>query len=144
MVQNDLESFAKSAGGRRPLLHAIAIQEIGEHLSVGRAHATHVPGSIFAAATVYYAVVLAHLMDVKVPLDVIWDDAWADPLSSPEEIGLSSTVWDTQLFVLDRTPMGPQLEPRNLSFSLHTLLAILRAVSSQWGVCYEMIDIIQS
>jgi hypothetical protein len=138
--QIDLHACVESINGRRALLHAIAIQEIVENIPVGRAHAIHMPGAIFAAATIYSVRCYLDLSSIIVPPVIDWHDVWhLDRGSTRQSLSGSATESDTSLFLKDSyiSPASAQ-SPRNLFFDLNTLQIILRAFSSRWGVSGEM------
>jgi hypothetical protein len=70
----DLIRWANTDDGRRALLRAVAIQDIIKRLPRGRAHAIHMPSSLFAAATVYSVFSLARLVTVKLLSAIDWKD----------------------------------------------------------------------
>jgi hypothetical protein len=144
----DLDEWARSVDARRTLLHAISIQDIAERLPIGRAHATHVPTSIFAAATVYCALSTVGQTNVASPESVDWDEVWYGDDNAiamdPSITVTASLSSDSKLFV-QGLPLGDAKAPsRNLRYSLLTLQMIIRNMSSQWGVSQEMLNIFQS
>ncbi|OQV05806.1 Fungal specific transcription factor domain-containing protein [Cladophialophora immunda] len=70
----DLAAWVITPAARSALLHAMAIQEIIEQLPRGRAHAIHMPSSLFAAATVYSVFALGGQPALKIPSTVVWQD----------------------------------------------------------------------
>ena len=136
----------------------MAIQEIGERLLVGQAYPTHAPASLFAAAMVYCAMTLAELQEVRVPREVAWGEVWDEVRGGLAVVNASgvvsgggdpttATTSACRVFVQEgQCPPSSNVpvHSKNLSFSLHTLQAILRAVSCQWGVCHEMLGMIES
>jgi hypothetical protein len=71
---DNLVAWVGTPAARVALLHAMAIQEIVEQLPRGRAHAIHMPSSLFATATVYAVFALAGTPALKVPCSVVWQD----------------------------------------------------------------------
>lgn len=70
----DLSAWVATPAARIALLHAMTIQEMVEQLPRGRAHAIHMPSSLFAAATVYSAFALGGQPTIKIPCAVVWQD----------------------------------------------------------------------
>ncbi|KAK5221266.1 hypothetical protein LTR72_006826 [Exophiala xenobiotica] len=71
---DNLVAWVGTPAARIALLHAMAIQEIVEQLPRGRAHAIHMPSSLFATATVYAVFALAGTPALKIPCSVVWQD----------------------------------------------------------------------
>ena len=140
----DLDEWSCSVDARRALLHAIAIQDIAERLPMGRAQATHVPASIFAAATVYSALSTVRQVTVAAPESIDWDEVW--DCDDHNMLGHANTVnlSDGKAFVWGNPRSDAKAKSRNLRYSLLTLQSILRNVSSQWGVSHAMLNVLQS
>jgi hypothetical protein len=140
----DLDEWSCSVDARRALLHAITIQDIAERLPMGRAQATHVPASIFAAATVYSALSTIRQVTVVTPDSINWDEVWDCADHNMLGHGNTANLSDGKAFVLGNPLSGTNVKSRNLRYSILTLQSILRNVSSQWGVSHAMLNVLLS
>jgi hypothetical protein len=136
----DLARWATSDDARKALLHATAIQEIVEELPRGRAHVIHMPGSLFAAATVYSVFALAGLPAVKVPSTVIWQDVLLTN-SGEHNFALGANS-DTKRYIRGEQLSGTSGASRNLLYGLNSMQKLFRCLFSQWGVAYDMENVI--
>ncbi|PVH72705.1 hypothetical protein DL98DRAFT_609856 [Cadophora sp. DSE1049] len=145
-VDVDLVSWANTEDGRRALLHAIAIQEIVEQLPRGRAHVIHIPGSLFASATVYCVFSLAGQTAVNIPSIVDWPSVLSSGYESSEAIpAASSNIAETRKYIRGEYAviLGSQLaESKNLLYELNSMQKLFRCLSSQWGISYDMEPVI--
>ncbi|KAJ6179693.1 hypothetical protein N7519_010154 [Penicillium mononematosum] len=145
----DLVKWANSEDARRAVLHAVAIQDIVEQLPRGRAHAVHMPSSLFAAATIFVVFSLAGVATVNLPRNTVWQDA----LLSHSDLNLGNedirprSGSETKRFVEDGNgasslplPIGGSV--RNLLYELNSMQKLFRCLSSQWGIAHDMEDII--
>ncbi|OQE25878.1 hypothetical protein PENFLA_c008G07164 [Penicillium flavigenum] len=145
----DLVKWANSEDARRAVLHAVAIQDIVEQLPRGRAHAVHMPSSLFAAATIFVVFSLAGVATVNLPRNTVWQDA----LLSRSDLNLGNEDIrprpgsETKRFVEDGNgasslplPIGGSV--RNLLYELNSMQKLFRCLSSQWGIAHDMEDII--
>jgi hypothetical protein len=145
----DLVKWANSEDARRAVLHAVAIQDIVEQLPRGRAHAVHMPSSLFAAATIFVVFSLAGVATVNLPRNTVWQDALlshSDLNLGHEDIRPRSGS-ETKRFVEDGNgasslplPIGDSV--RNLLYELNSMQKLFRCLSSQWGIAHDMEDII--
>jgi hypothetical protein len=140
----DIYSWVSTNNARRALLHAIAIQEIVEQLPRGRAHAIHMPSSLFAAATIYAAFSLAAVHTVKAPLNVSWHEVLLDldqPYFTLAEMSNPAMVSDTVKFVRGE-PFYGMGGNRNLQYELNSIQKLFRCLYSQWGIAYDMESVV--
>lgn len=138
----DLVAWARTEDARRALLHAVAIQDIVEQLPRGRAHVIHMPGALFAAATVYSVFSMAGFTTVHLPRTVDWKDALfteVDPCVILGQLSGSAASSDTRRFVRgEQTNGGSFTTTRNLLYELNSMQKLFRCLSSQWGVAFDM------
>jgi hypothetical protein len=145
----DLVKWASSEDARRAVLHAVAIQDIVEQLPRGRAHAVHMPSSLFAAATIYVVMSLAGGATVNLPRNIVWQDALlthSDLNLGDQDIRPPSGA-ETRRFVEggSRTPslrLSTSGGVRNLLYELNSMQKLFRCLSSQWGIAHDMEDIV--
>jgi hypothetical protein len=138
----DLVQWANTHDGRRALLHAVAIQDIVEQLPRGRAHAIHMPSSLFAAATVYSVFSLAGLISVSFPSTIDWKDvlcATNDPCVDLAELSGIAVSSNTTRYIRDPyTPDLGTLTTRNLLYEFNSIQTLFGCLSTQWGVAHDM------
>lgn len=133
---NHLESWTKSTEGRKALLHGIAIQDIAQRLSIGRAYGAGTPAAVLAAGTIYCAFCTADQHDVALPRHVNWNLVadWDDDYAHGEN---SLQVEEFRAFFQGKKlPSG--YRRLNLRLSLYQLQTTLRTMSAQWGIAEEM------
>lgn len=143
----DLREWANSVEARRALLHAVAIQDLAEDMTLGRAYPVHAPASIFAAATIFCAYSRFGQSSITIPVDPDWDAAWAcettDQQRGVANVGqVDLETSDSHRFVLGNYPSGGKTKTRNLRYSLLTLQMILQMISTQWGISHDMLAIL--
>jgi hypothetical protein len=141
----DLVSWANTEDARRALLHAIAIQEIVERLPRGRAHVIHIPNSLFSSATVYCAFSLAGLTTVNLPSSVDWQSVLSSGYESVPVIGSSECDGsETRRYIKGELAslVGNAGAAQNLLYELNSMQKLFRCLSSQWGIAYDMEDVI--
>lgn len=147
----DMVKWAHTEDARRALLHAIAIQDIIEQLPRGRAHVIHMPSSLFAAATVYFVFCLAGVATVRLPGNIIWQDALltrSDLNLESDDMRLPSLSGsETRRFVESgRTDYsyssGSVGAVRNMLYELNSIQKLFRCLCSQWGIAFDMEEII--
>lgn len=147
----ELDAWACTADGRRALLHAFSIQDLAESLTLGRTSPAHFPASVFAAATIFYAFLSCGYTTMTTPEDVDWTIAW----TSQEKGGTQMThghaladseAWscDSYRFVKSHDVFNGKTKLRALRFSLLSLQMILQMIAPQWGISYDMLDILSS
>jgi hypothetical protein len=134
-----LRVWARSVGGLRALLHAIAIQDIVKRLPLGQSHAIHIPAAIFSAVTIYSAHCLAGSPTVVIPDPVQWQDVWSVEMSDnfPVFDSVVSTFLRGKLSNAERNT-----STRNLLYDLNSVQITLGSISSRWGVSNEMDEIL--
>lgn len=129
----DVAKWVRTEDARRALLHAIAIQDIIEQLPRGRAHVIHMPGSLFAAATVYFGFCVAGVPAVRLPT-VIWDEA----VESSHSVEMSETA----RFVQTGRAGGQGAAVRNMLYELNSMQKLFRCLCSQWGIAFDMEEVV--
>ena len=140
----NLKEWTETLGAKRALLHAIAIWDILQDLPFGRAHAIHVPASIFTAAVVYCAFCVAGVPVLQIPSVKNWPVAMGIGLDSSrnptygEEIELTDFL--TQQYDTLRSPGTPI---RNLLYDLCSLPVYLKNLSNPWGIAGSMAEILE-
>jgi hypothetical protein len=137
---------------RRTLLHAREIQRIASQLPIGLAHDPHVPGAVFAAATTYAAFALAGKSRILFPITVDWNVAVVSfnshtNVHGDEQGNFTSGLDPTTAFI--RGTLGAVSPSNNavmvdISYEMNTIRLLLRGLSSQWGVCAEMEEVVDA
>lgn len=143
----DLGNWVTTAPARIALLHAMAIQEIIEQLPRGRAHAIHMPSSLFGAATIYAAFALAGSPALKVPSSVVWQDVLMEAqVGDDSYLSLSDLVntnTDTARYIRGETLYGTNVTSRNLLYELNWIQKLFRCLFAQWGVAFDMEGVVE-
>ena len=128
-------SWALSEDARRALLHAIAIQDIVETLPRGRAHAVHMPASLFAASTIYAAFALSEVITIKLVNEVDW------PMVMDDTDISGFSVWNTKRYIKnDGAYFG---STRNMVYELNSMHKLMGCLKTQWGVAYDMENVVE-
>ncbi|OBT60758.1 hypothetical protein VE03_10869 [Pseudogymnoascus sp. 23342-1-I1] len=137
--ESGLVVWAESEGGRRALLHAMAIQELVDRLPLGRAHTIHLSAAVFAAASIYSARCMAGKASVAVPASIRWEDAWGVDSAHASFDDVPARGNDTNVFMQGGyvASLGKSVV-RHLTYELNSLQIILRSISLRWGVSHEM------
>jgi hypothetical protein len=144
----DLASWPTTPAARQALLHAMAIREIVEQLPRGRAHAIHVPSSLFSAAAVYSVFALGGGFVVKIPSTVTWPAAFLDV--RPNEV--NSPVYgnsammaesDTARYIRGDHLQGADVTPKHLLYELSSMQNLFGWVTEQWGLAYDMEAVVE-
>lgn len=140
----NLSQWTTTNNARRVLAHSIAIQELVEQLPRGRAHAIHMPSSLFAAAVVYAVFTLAGIPSVRVPASVHWQDiVSADTVSSHVAVtGVSPSTSDTQRYIRGEPLIGRSVVTRNLLYELNSMSKLFRCLCSQWGIARDQAEVV--
>jgi hypothetical protein len=136
----DICRWAATSDARKALLHAIAIQDIVEELPRGRAHALHMPSSLFSAATMYATFSLSAKHTVKVPSRVVWSDILLDVdqhAFALVEMSNPALASDTVRFIREE-PLFGMGSNRNLLYQLNSIQKLFRCLYSQWGIAFDM------
>ena len=144
LVDLDNNEWTSSSDGRKALLHAIAIHDIVEQLPRGRAHAIHMPSSLFSAATVYAAFSIAGSHTVKVPYTAVWDEVLVEldePFLDLAQFSSPELDSDTIRFVRGKSLFGIGAR-RNLLYDLNSIEKLFRCLSSQWGIASDMEEVV--
>ena len=134
----DLPELASSPDGRKALLHAVAIQHIVEQLPRGRAHAVHMPSSLFAAGTIYGIFSFAGQTNVRLPSSVEWKDV---VLAASD---LQNVHNETAHYIhSNRFTSGPNTTTsRNVLYELNSVQKLFGGLATQWGVSAAMEKVI--
>ena len=145
----DLAFWSTTPAARSALLHAMAIQEIIEQLPRGRAHAIHMPSSLFAAATIYSVFALGSQPSVTIPSTVTWQDVMLSDTPgdtySPPFYSLPNSVieTDTVRYIRGETLKGLNATSRNLLYELNSIQKLFRCLVAQWGVAFDMEAVVE-
>lgn len=137
-ASEDSTDWTQSVGGRRALLHAVAIQDLAGRLYLGRAYAASTPSTIFAAATVYCAFCHAGQAEIRVPGQVDWRLVY---VNSTFEKDVASNISSYRQF-LQGDELQSSYKSIHLRHSLYQFQAMLQTISSQWGIAGEMRDLL--
>lgn len=132
--QFNLPEFVSKIEGRKALLHAVAIQEIVEQLPRGRAHAVHMPSSLFAAATIYGVFSFAGHPHVSTPASIEWDDVVL--ANVPAQGGHSATTRFVQSGQMAIYPAATN--SRNVLYELNSMQKLFSGLATQWGIASDM------
>ena len=136
----DLLEFVSSPAGRKALLHAVSIQNTVEKVPRGRAHALHMPSSLFAAATIYGVFLFVGQTNVRLPGPIEWKDAVL------EAGDLQHLHHETAYFIQSsRTSHGPASTgtSRNVLYELNSIQKLLGELAAQWGVSEHMEKVVK-
>lgn len=164
----DMVKWTHTEDARRALLHAIAIQDIIEQLPRGRAHVIHMPSSLFSAATIYFVFSIAGIATVRLPGTIVWHDALltrsdlnlgdnhhdirtssatsSSSISTPAALSPNSS--ETRQFVesgragLSMPSAASAGTVRNMLYELNSIQKLFRCLCSQWGIAFDMEEII--
>ncbi len=144
----DLATWMTTSAARSALLHAMAIQEIIEQLPRGRAHAIHMPSSLFAAATVYSVFALGNQPAVKIPSTIIWQDVLLndkahDLYSSLYSLPTIGVETETARYIRGEAMQGLNATSRNLLYELNSIEKLFRCLVAQWGVAHDMEAVVE-
>ncbi|KEF56339.1 uncharacterized protein A1O9_07920 [Exophiala aquamarina CBS 119918] len=124
--------WTQSPKGRRALLFAIGIQDLAERLPVGRVTAPSMPPAVFSAATIYCAYCRAGQADVVVPQELDW--AIIAGVEGHNDGPIASKCRQ----FIETQRLQPGFRRLNLRHSLYQFQAMLRAMSTHWGIAEEM------
>jgi hypothetical protein len=141
----DICRWVVTSKARKALLHAIAIQEIVEELPRGRAHAIHMPSSLFSAATIYATFSLAGVNIVKVPSTIVWTEVLLDLNEysfNPPQLLNTASASDTIRFIRQE-PLFGAASNRNLLYQLNSVDKLFHCLSSQWGIAIDKEKVIE-
>jgi hypothetical protein len=132
----------------------MAIQELVEQLPRGRAHAIHMPSSLFSAATVYSVFTLAGQPVLHIPCTVVWQDVLSSgrqttsnsylslsDLSTSSQIPLHET--DTLRYIRGDVLYGSSGTSRNLLYELNSIHKLFRCLYAQWGIAFDMESVVE-
>ena len=140
-LEIDLISWPRTPDGRRALLHAVAIQGIVEDLPRGRAHAIHMPSSLFASATVCATFSLAGANTVNLPSTVSWEEI----LTPSERHRGVPEPSETYRFIQgepDSTTVAFGAY-RNLAYEFNSMQKLFGCLATQWGVAAQMGEVVR-
>lgn len=144
--ETDIITWVHTEDSRRALLHAIAIQNIVETLPRGRAHVIHIPSSLFAAATVYCVFSLGGQTSVNTPTIVDWQTALSTNFNSSLMPGQPDSISQSETKRYMRgeyaSVFGKIGTTQNLLYELNSMQKLFRCLCSQWGIAYDMADVL--
>jgi hypothetical protein len=141
----DLGAWVSTEDARRALLHAFTIQDHAEALDLGRSYPAHLPASLFAAAAVYFAFSKFGPSNVTAPSIPDWNAAWGTRRHNAQNLTTTQLASsDSYSFVKGYHLATEKTKSRNIHYSLLTLRMLLQTVSLQWGVAYDMLDILST
>lgn len=137
-------AWLQTEAAHAALLHASQIQTIVSQLPFGSAYDIHVPGAIFAAATIFSTYALAGYSKVAMPLVVDWRVVLLSH-SAPSSPTNTETMWTTSQFLASTyTSQENGTIIRYLSYELSSMRMLLRSLSLQWGVTQEMDEVLDA
>jgi hypothetical protein len=141
------KDLSNTAEARRALLHSVAIWEILQELPFGRAHAIHVPASVFAAAIIYTSFCLAGTSIMSVPAVADWERIMSIDLESiNDRLSDHNQGLDQQIrqYLTQEHDSSKTMRPkRNLLYDLNLLPIYLKGLSKPWGVAATMEEIVE-
>jgi len=146
----NLSRWTISSEARRALLHAVAILNLSENMTLGRAYPAHLPACLFAAATIFTAHCRYGEQSMAIPAEIDWEVVWNHSrnvdgyLSSTDSSDPLVRSSDTFKFVADGGNLKGEIKTVNLRYSLLTLQMLLQAISSQWGISHDMLPILST
>ena len=145
----DLSEWGNTINGRRALLHATAIAELSQELTLGRAHAAHLPMAIYASAAVHTAMLVAANRSNRKPIIGVphihsWEEVWASNPSEGAHDHDPADQNEVQAFLaaVQLVP-GRQWSRRNLADDLNGLHLVMEQLRPYWGVSSTMSLIIR-
>ncbi|KAH7116126.1 hypothetical protein B0J11DRAFT_539292 [Dendryphion nanum] len=147
--------WINSDRARRTLLHASEIHHIASQLPLGSAHDPYIPGAVFAVATTYAAFALAGFTRVVFPRSVDWAVTVLLPKQDPKNQqdgdwgggDVDVVEKNTVRFirgVLEDEVEGKATLVRDLSYELSSMRLLLRGLTLQWGVSFEMEKVVDA
>lgn len=142
----ELLHWTSRTEARVALLHASAIRDILTEIPLGHVHAIHIPGSLFAAATIYCSFLLAGSTTISVPKVIDWKEIMLMDLYSSndnEMLGSPDLMETDSKKFLRGTLQDPSAISKNLLYELNHLQMCLRCLCQQWGVCSEMETVLE-
>lgn len=141
----NIMGWVHTEDARRALLHAIAIQEIVETLPRGRAHVIHIPSSLFASATIYCVFCLGTLTTVNIPSNIEWRLLLSGTSNSTLLPGQPDSINENETIRYLRgeytRALGIHGTAKNLLYELNSLQKLFRCLCSQWGIAFDMEDV---
>ena len=140
----ELKDWVDTVDARRALLHAAAIQELAEELTLGRAYPAHAPAAIFAAATIFCAYSKYGKSTITIPADIDWEEVWTRRHQTQRH-GLDHVnpgISDGYKFVNGHYLNHERTKTCNLRYSMLTMQMILQTISSQWGISHDMLAVL--
>ena len=139
-----LKDWVDTVDARRALLHAAAIQDLAEGLTLGRAYPAHAPAAIFAAATIFCAFSKYGKSTITTPADINWEEVWTrrHQAHRHELDDVDPGTSDGYRFVTGRCLGHERTKTRNIRYSLLTMQMILQTISSQWGISHDMLAVL--
>jgi hypothetical protein len=133
----ELTTWSKSADAYRALLHAISIIGLVNEIPIGRMHALHLPGALFASAVVLIAIHIQNKQMVRIPKRILWHKVWDsigngsnDYRPGADQAGLSANPGEVLMTSVD------------LMHEVNFLRMNLRTISSRWWISAQMEEVI--
>lgn len=140
----DLHAWTASIEARCALLHALAVRETVQDVSIGQSHAMHLPFAVFAAATVQTAFLRAGIQSLPVPSVIDWDAVCIDTASATGAPNETIDCTKTREYLHNRaTLQDPRMLPKKMSMELNLLHMQLKAMSGTWGIARQMVQILE-
>ena len=140
-LEIDLIDWPRTPDGRRALLHAVAIQGIIEDLPRGRAHAIHMPCSLFASATICATFSLAGANTVNLPSTVSWEEV-VTPSEHHRGVPEPSETYKFIQGESDSTTVAFGAY-RNLAYEFNSMQKLFDCLTTQWGVATQMGEVVR-
>ena len=129
--------WCSSHWARRALLHAVAVVDLIQHLSLGKAHALHLPLALNTAATIMACFALSGRSIVRIPER----EDWAAVCNFDEDDGVDGTLDDgVRTFVT--TGKLSTSTPCSLSLYMNSAQSMLASLFCHWAVAQEMSQVL--
>ena len=128
---------------------------IASQLPLGSAHDPYIPGAVFAVATTYAAFGLAGRTRVVFPAVIEWAIALLLPKQDVGDVGegdwgggdIDIVEKNTVRWIrgiLEEGEDGKDTVVRDLSYELSSMRLLLRGLTLQWGVSFEMEEVVDA
>jgi hypothetical protein len=156
----NLTTWAQSDEALRTALHAVSIIRLLDEIPIGRTHAVHIPGCLFASAVILIAIHLWNKKIVKVPKNFRWHEVWAGVLAennsaderqprenvdyvSPSPSSVDFSGAEKPVNMLNSTGAIDAMTSVNLLHEVNSLQISLKTVASRWLISAQMEEIIR-
>ncbi|KAK5060101.1 hypothetical protein LTR84_009985 [Exophiala bonariae] len=138
----DLPNWVRTDDARRAILHAIAIGELVQSLSMAELFAVHMPFTIFSAAAVVAAFLSAEIRTLPMPSHIDWQGLYQCPKDTFPESGTHSIEMASYLAGTSVPGVNlPRL--RKISTELSIFHSQITAISGTWGITRSMQKILE-